>query len=108
MTQFSERRKEDRKRVLKGGKVFYKNYSVSMDCLIKDESSTGMKIKLDPNYALPNAISLLNRKDGTLADAKIVWKHGDQVGLEFLTRMEDVRSFAKADIRRMSIIATRG
>ncbi|WP_180967016.1 PilZ domain-containing protein [Cohaesibacter celericrescens] len=108
MTHQPERRQADRQRVLKGGKVFYKNYSISMDCTIKDESSTGMKIKMDANCALPSDVALLNRKDGKLADAHIVWKHGDLLGVKFSSKMEDVRSFAKADIRRMSIIATRG
>ena len=108
MTNWHERRKEARHRVLKGGKVFYNNYAISFDCMIKDESTHGMKLKIDPNIMFPDTFALLNRKDGTLADARIVWAAGDQVGVEFLSEMEDIRNFAKADIRRMSIIATRG
>lgn len=108
MTHTPERRTEARKRVLKGGKVFYNNFAISLDCVIRNESSCGMQISVDPNQALPNEFSLLNRKDGTLADAKIVWKDGDTLGVQFCTKMQDVRTFAKADIRRMSIIATRG
>lgn len=108
MTHTPERRKEDRQRVLKGGKVFYNNFAISMDCTIRNESSGGMQITVDPSFMLPTNISLLNRKEGTLADAKIVWKEGNRAGIQFSTEMQDVRSFAKADIRRMSIIATRG
>lgn len=108
VTYEPERRKEARKRVLKGGKVFYNNYSISLDCTIRDESDHGMQLKVDPQQMVPTDIALLNRKDGQLAAAKIVWKHGDQIGVEFKGKMQDVRSFAKADIRRMSIIATRG
>ncbi len=108
MTYTPERRIEDRQRVLKGGKVFYNNFAISLDCLIRNESSHGMQILVDPNCALPNAFSVLNRKDGTLADAKVVWKEGERMGVEFCSKMQNVRSFAKADIRRMSIIATRG
>lgn len=108
MTYTPERRTEDRQRVLKGGKVFYNNYAISLDCIIRNESSRGMQISVDPNSALPNAFAVLNRKEGTLADAKVVWKDGDKLGVEFCSKMQDVRTFAKADIRRMSIIATRG
>ena len=103
-----ERRKVDRRRVLKGGRVFCNNYAISFDCLIRDESEKGMQIKVDQRYELPSEFAVLNRKDGTLADAKLIWKEGTQIGVEFSSRMQDVRSFAKADIRRMSIIATRG
>ncbi|WP_114009772.1 PilZ domain-containing protein [Cohaesibacter intestini] len=108
MTHTPERRTEDRQRVLKGGKVFYNNFAISLDCVIRNESSHGMQITLDPTCALPNEFSLLNRKEGTLADAKVIWKNGDKMGIEFCSKMQDVRTFAKADIRRMSIIATRG
>ena len=108
VTYITERRTEDRQRVLKGGKVFYNNYAISVDCMIRDESAKGMHIKVDPNFVLPSHFSLLNRKDGTLADARVVWKDGSELGIEFSTEMKDVRNFAKADIRRMSIIATRG
>lgn len=108
MTHQPERRQKIRKRVLKGGKVFYNNYAVSYDCTIRNESDEGMQLLIDPNVALPNSISLLNRKDGTLADARIVWQKPGLIGVKFSTKMQDVRDFSKSDIRRMSIIATRG
>ena len=108
MTYSTDRRTENRKRVLKGGKVFYNNFSISLDCVIRNESQDGMQISVDPTLALPSEFAVLNRKDGTLADAKIIWKEGGKLGLKFSTQMEDVRNFAKADLRRMSIIATRG
>ena len=108
MTEMLERRKTARQRVLKGGKVFYSNYAVSVDCVIRNESEDGLQIKLDPNIAIPKDLSLLNRKDGTLAEAHVVWQQGETVGLKLSTKMKDVREFSKSDIRRMSIIATRG
>ena len=108
MVDFPERRKENRTRVLKGGKVFYNHYAISIDCVIRDESEHGTRIRIDPAYPIPSDIAVLNRKDGTLADAKVIWKKGDMIGLEYSTKMEDVRAFSKSDIRRMSIIATRG
>lgn len=108
MTHQPERRRKTRKRVLKGGKVFYNNYAVSYDCTIRNESDEGMQLLVDPNIALPKSFSLLNRKDGTLADARVVWQKPGLLGVEFSTRMQDVRDFSKSDIRRMSIIATRG
>ena len=108
VTHSPERRKEARHRVLKGGKVFYNNYAISFDCTIRNESPDGMQIRMDPTLAVPSHISLLNRKDGTMADAKIVWQRAGVMGLKFESKMQDVLSFSTADIRRMSIIATRG
>ena len=103
-----DRRSEDRHRVLKGGKVFFNNYAISADCMIRNESDHGMQIKMDPHISLPENISLLNRKDGTLAEARVIWKQAGSIGLQFKSPMQDVRTFAKSDIRRLSIIATRG
>ncbi|MCT4656867.1 MAG: PilZ domain-containing protein [Cohaesibacter sp.] len=108
MDYFPERRQFQRQRVVKGGKVFYQNFALSTDCMIRNQSDHGMRIKVDPYITLPREFSLLNRKEGTLAQVKLVWQTGDEIGVEFTSNMEDVRNFAKSDIRRMSIIATRG
>lgn len=108
VTNDKERRRHPRRRVLKGGKVFYDNYAISVDCVIRDESLLGAQITVDPGTLLPAHFALLNRKDGTLADARIVWKNGNRLGVEFSSQMQDVQTFSRADIRRMAIIATRG
>jgi hypothetical protein len=108
MDIFPDRRLYTRRRVLKGGKVFYNNFAMSMDCTIRNESEHGMRIKVDPLITLPSNFSLLNRKDGTMAEVHIVWHRDGEIGVEFDSGMEDVRKLAKSDIRRMSIIATRG
>ncbi len=108
MDIFPDRRQCTRRRVLKGGKVFYNNFAMSMDCTIRNESEHGMRIKVDPLITLPSSFALLNRKDGTMADVHIVWHREGEIGVEFDSEMEDVRKLAKSDIRRMSIIATRG
>lgn len=106
--QNPERRQEGRRRVLKGGKVFYDHYAVSLDCMIRNESKHGMQIKFDPNVTLPRNFALLNRKDGTLADVEVIWAKAGEMGVQLKEEMRDVRSFGRSDIRRMSIIATRG
>ncbi|MCV6547818.1 MAG: PilZ domain-containing protein [Cohaesibacter sp.] len=108
MDFLSDRRQSSRRRVLKGGKVFYNNFSISLDCTIRNESDKGMRLKVDPLISLPRSFSLLNRKDGTMAEVSVIWHHEGEFGVEFVGLMEDVHKLAKSDLRRISIIATRG
>lgn len=105
MSLNEDRRHHQRRRVLKGGKIFYQDFAISVDCMIRDESEDGMQVIVDPNLLMPREVSILNRKDGTLADAKIVWRDQDRMGLELQSEPRSIHDFDQAGVRRLSIIA---
>ena len=55
-------------------------------CFVWDMSLNGARLKLSKSVELPKVISVLigNVRKG----ARIVWRNGDQIGIEFFSRLE--------------------
>nr|WP_321462575.1 hypothetical protein [uncultured Cohaesibacter sp.] len=102
MTVILERRKSLRRRVFKGAKLFFHNFMMSVDCTIRNESGSGMQITVDPDLMLSNDLSLLDRKEGTIAPVQVIWRHGSHMGVALLGEVEDVRRSGHAHIRQLS------
>ena len=80
----SPRRVTDRSKTLKSAKiVFNKNQSV-IDCMVRDLSPTGAKIKLSDLAAVPR-IFVLELNDGTRHDCERVRAMGQEIGVRFIT-----------------------
>ena len=109
ITQREERRRIARSAVAKDGKLFVDNFSIIIDCQIDNESEAGMSLLLtrDDIQSLPKQISLLDKKTGSIVDADVIWRNGERAGVQFRGKMTAVEQLPGADIRRLSIIATR-
>ncbi|WP_119306828.1 PilZ domain-containing protein [Cohaesibacter haloalkalitolerans] len=109
ITQREERRRTTRSAVAKDGKLFVDNFNIVIDCQIDNESEAGMSLLLDRDdiQLLPKQISLLDKKTGSIVDADVIWRNGDRAGVQFRGKMTAVEHLPGADIRRLSIIATR-
>jgi hypothetical protein len=79
----SERRSAPRARSLLAGKIVVGDGSISFDCIIRDLSANGARVRLSRAIGLPRAVALLAIKDGLLFDAAVSWRIGDDVGLAF-------------------------
>jgi two-component system cell cycle response regulator len=78
-----EKRRAPRRRVLKDGKVItHKNCSV-VDCCVRDLSETGARIRCQDQAAIPSEFRLLLPMDGIMRDARVVWRRGDDLGVQF-------------------------
>ena len=97
-----ERRQSLRRRVFKGAKLFFQNYMMSVDCTIRNESDDGMQLTVDPGLMLPTEMTLLNRKEGTLAPVQMIWRKGHHMGVELEGDVEDVRASEKSYIRQLT------
>jgi hypothetical protein len=77
------RRENLRARSLLTGKIVIGDGAVSHDCVIRNFSAKGARVRLAGAINLPGAIGLLVVKEGLLFDAAVVWRRGDQIGLAF-------------------------
>lgn len=102
MTLHLENRSSRRRRVLKGGKIFYNNYCFSVDCVIRNQGAEGMMLSLPAEQHLPDVFAIFSRKDGLLANAQMIWRQGDRLGIHLLSEPEDVRQSDQLHIRQMS------
>jgi hypothetical protein len=54
---------------------------LELPCLIVDQSSSGVRLRLDRNLALPNRILLIDMAGATAVEADVVWRKGMEAGV---------------------------
>jgi hypothetical protein len=87
------RRTSPRARSLLTGKIIIADGAVSHDCVIRNVSTRGARVRIAGAVNLPAAVGLLVVREGLLFDAKIAWRRGEQIGLAF-TGQHDLRKGA--------------
>jgi hypothetical protein len=78
-----ERRTLLRKRSFLQGRLYFNNRRSSLDCLVRDISSQGAKLKVSDSIAIPEMVELhIPNKDETYR-AKVQWRTGLEIGVTF-------------------------
>jgi len=78
-----ERRTLVRKRSFLQGRLYFNNRRSSLDCLVRDISNHGAKLKISDSVAVPDFVELyIPNKDETYR-AKVQWRTGFELGLTF-------------------------
>ncbi len=72
-----------RMRVLKGAKIVSMNQWSVVDCTVRDLSETGAKIICGDQAAVANEFRFLIPSENTIRNARVVWRRGDLLGIEF-------------------------
>ena len=87
----ADRRNGPRARALLAAKIMIADGRMSSDCLVRDLSVDGARVKISRTVPLPQAVSLLLIREGVLFDAALAWRRDDEAGFAFSGR-HDVRS----------------
>src|SRR5262245_10325503 len=78
-----ERRTLLRKRSFLQGRLYFNNRRSSLDCLVRDISDQGAKLKVSDSIAIPEFVELhIPNKDETYR-AKVQWRTGVEIGVTF-------------------------
>lgn len=78
-----ERRTLLRKRSFLQGRLYFNNRRSSLDCLVRDISNQGAKLKVSDSIAIPEFVELhIPNKDETYR-AKVQWRTGFEIGVTF-------------------------
>ena len=81
-----EKRAEHRRKMLKGGTVhFNKGYS-SLECVIRDISSSGARIQMGETFGVPTRFVLSIAGETTQIEASVRWRNSRYIGLSLLLR----------------------
>ena len=72
-----------RQRTLKGGVASYNFGSIRMECVVRDLSAHGAKIRKNPDIPLPDNFHLEIPGDGIAVDCEVRWRQGDVLGVAF-------------------------
>jgi hypothetical protein len=79
----AERRSSSRQKSFLQGRIYFNNRRSSVDCLIRDYSETGARLKFSESVAVPEAIELYIPNKEEIHRARVQWRSGSEMGIEF-------------------------
>jgi PilZ domain len=78
-----EKRVEHRRKMLKGGTVYFNKGYSSLECVLRDVSSNGARIQMGETFGMPSRVLLsISGEDGRV-EASVRWRNSRNVGLSF-------------------------
>lgn len=78
-----EHRSTPRVRSFLRGEIVHSNDASKTECTIRDMSDGGARIEAPPSVTVPEFFDLLIPQRGTRQHARIVWRHGAELGVSF-------------------------
>jgi hypothetical protein len=78
-----ERRKATRHKSFLRGTVHFNNRRSALDCLIRDISDYGARLIFSGTVTLPDMIELHVPQKEHTSRARVIWRHGREVGVAF-------------------------
>jgi PilZ domain len=79
-----DRRRHLRTEVRRSARLVYGPHGYSVDCIVRDLSDGGARLELASEPMLPREILLVDPTGGT-TPARIVWRSGRDIGLQFVS-----------------------
>jgi hypothetical protein len=79
----TERRRTSRQKAFLQGRIFFNNRRSSIDCLIRDISEHGAKLRFSSAIATPDVVELHVPSRDESYRARIEWRAGEEVGVSF-------------------------
>jgi len=78
-----ERRRSARQRRLNGAKIIFNNNSSVFDCVVRDLSDKGARLKVANPVGIPDFFDLRIDRNGARHRSKVVWRSADYIGVIF-------------------------
>jgi PilZ domain len=77
----AEKRVEHRRKMLKGGTVFFNKGYSSLECVVRDITSAGARIQMGETFGMPSRVMLSISGEDTRFEATVRWRNSRNVGL---------------------------
>jgi hypothetical protein len=91
-----ERRTTSRHKSFLQGRVYYNNHRSSVDCLVRDVSDTGAKLVFGEAVTIPDVVELYLSNKDEVRPAKVQWRKGHEMGVDFSDDTADAGTTAAA------------
>ena len=101
----NERRNRSRQRALLAGKLATPGAAETIDCVIRNISSTGAMVETPSPQLIPNEIQLMQVKEGFAYDAEVIWRRGNRIGL-ILKDRHDLKEPVEGNLKILRAIWT--
>jgi hypothetical protein len=79
-----ERRQSERRRSFLKGRISFNGGRATLDCLVRDISEYGARLKVSETFVLPRLVELYMPSKNATLKGKIAWRTSDEIGLEFV------------------------
>lgn len=100
----AERRGLIRQRTFLHGRICYgPKHVISVDCGIRNLTSTGAMLRVPADQALPPVFALLQVSEAVAFDARLTWRRGDTLGVKF-EGSHDLRGAVDEEFRALRAI----
>ena len=98
-----EQRRERRPRVLLTGRLVFGEADLTVDCVIRDLTETGARLKLSGQAVLPAKLKLIEVNGGRVHDCEVSWRRLPEIGVSFLSSqdLETGQSGESAELKRL-------
>jgi len=96
----ADARSNRRTRSLRTGKAVFGSFQFSRDCVIRDVSEGGVRIKIDDPDSIPGEFWLLDIKKFSVFKAQVKWRKGNELGLA----LDAERSLESSDTLEMKML----
>jgi PilZ domain-containing protein len=88
-TVVKERRLSSRQKSFLQGRVYFNNRRSCVDCLVRDYSEHGARLKFSESATVPDAVELFIPNREEMNRARVIWRSGNELGVSF---GEDIQS----------------
>lgn len=78
-----EHRRATRRRALKGAQIIFNEGSSVIDCVVRDLSETGAKLKIPSPIGVPDTFTLSVQGDNTRRKCRVAWRRATELGVAF-------------------------
>jgi hypothetical protein len=87
-----DRRSSARQKSFLQGRIYYNNRRSSVDCLVRDISETGAKLVFSSAVTIPDVVEVYLSNKEEVRRARVQWRRGDEVGVDFIDHAADGQS----------------
>ncbi|MCC6888265.1 MAG: PilZ domain-containing protein [Hyphomicrobiales bacterium] len=79
----TERRAAVRQKTFLQGRIYFNNRRSSLDCLIRDISDSGARLRCSEALTVPELMELYIPTREEVHRARVEWRNGDEMGVSF-------------------------
>jgi PilZ domain len=79
----AERRSSSRQKSFLQGRIYFNNRRSTVDCLIRDLSETGARLKFSEAITVPESMELYIPNREEIHRARVEWRSGNEMGVSF-------------------------
>jgi len=77
------RRRQERHRTLKSGKIIFNHKTCVVDCTVRNLSDAGACLQVDSVVGIPEAFDLLIPLDPAVRPCTVKWRSANRIGVAF-------------------------